>query len=66
MCQLSTSQTPRAAVAPRPSARARLSAGCRAEADALLRELAYVYRLVERVRGEILPGSGMTGAEVAG
>jgi hypothetical protein len=66
MCRISTSQTPRAAVSPRSSAGARTSAGHRAEVDALLRELAYVYRLAERVREEILPGGGMTRAEVAG
>ena len=58
MCRMPTFQTPRAAVTPRSSARPRPDAACRAEADTLLRELAYFYRLVERVREEILPGGG--------
>jgi hypothetical protein len=65
MCRMPTSQLPRAAVAPRPSVGPRAAIGRRAEADALLRELAYVYRLTERVREEILPGGGTIRSAVA-
>jgi hypothetical protein len=66
MCRISTSPTALVpVVSPRPSAGARPSAGRRAEVDTLLRDLAYVYRLAEQVREEMLPGGGRTGAETA-
>ena len=65
MCRMPTSQVSRAAASPRSSAGPRAVAGTRAEADAVLRELAYVYRLVERVREDLLPGGGTARSAVA-
>ena len=66
MCRISTSPTALGPLpSPRPPAGARPSAGLRAEVDSLLRDLAFVYRLTEQMREEILPGGGRTGAEFA-
>jgi len=64
MCRVLPSQTSLVrAISPRPSAGLRTPSGRRADIDGLLRELAYVYRLSERVREEILPGGGMSRAQ---
>jgi hypothetical protein len=54
MCRIQMPVAP--STMPRLSAGPRARAGRRTETDGLLRELAYVYRLTERVREEVLAG----------
>jgi hypothetical protein len=59
MCRIPPHQTTLGSAVPVAS-----SARRKPEVDSLLRELAYVYRLAERVREEIVTAGGMSGARV--